>query len=297
MLCFQSQNKSKRSHRFGLLVSFAVTALFVGVASAADYQRPELLISPTELGELRAQAAEEKVELVLLGVTADLAGFNVPVINTADWKQAFGDGTDNSGWSKRLSKLGIAKDRPVVILGDGITPTAARMWWILQYWGVEQARLLNGDWKSVAWRSGDYQPPAATNYYAKANPERLRTRDQMLALASGSGKTCLLDTRSTGEFSSGAVPGATRLEWSDVVDAETGQLLPADELQQRFKRAGFHAGQPVVTYCRSGGRASVVAFAAEVLNGQPAANYYGSWNDWQAGDSPVVLPAEAQEAQ
>ncbi|HUE17980.1 MAG TPA: hypothetical protein VMR25_27740 [Planctomycetaceae bacterium] len=32
---------------------------------------------------------------------------------------------------------------------------AARIWWILRFWGVEDMRLLNCGWQ--AWRSGDYR--------------------------------------------------------------------------------------------------------------------------------------------
>jgi thiosulfate/3-mercaptopyruvate sulfurtransferase len=42
---------------------------------------------------------------------------------------------------------------------------------------------------------------------------------------------------------------------------------------------GVKPGQPVITHCQGGGRASVDAFVLERL-GHPARNYYLGWSEW-----------------
>jgi thiosulfate/3-mercaptopyruvate sulfurtransferase len=43
----------------------------------------------------------------------------------------------------------------------------------------------------------------------------------------------------------------------------------------------------VITHCQGGGRASVSAFALELV-GTPARNYYPGWSDWgNVTDTPV----------
>jgi thiosulfate/3-mercaptopyruvate sulfurtransferase len=49
--------------------------------------------------------------------------------------------------------------------------------------------------------------------------------------------------------------------------------------------------QPAVTYCQSGGRASVVAFTLELMGGKQVKNYYRSWAEWgNAENTPVAKP-------
>ena len=39
---------------------------------------------------------------------------------------------------------------------------------------------------------------------------------------------------------------------------------------------------PTATYCQGGVRASVMAFALELMGADPARNYDGSWGEWGA---------------
>ena len=51
--------------------------------------------------------------------------------------------------------------------------------------------------------------------------------------------------------------------------------------------------RPAVTYCQSGGRAAVVAFALELMGGKQVGNYYRSWSEWgNDPDTPVAKPAK-----
>ena len=89
----------------------------------------------------------------------------------------------------------------------------------------------------------------------------------------------------------GTIPGATHLDWTDLIDAKTKRYKTAEELSALFKAKGIDPAKPAVTYCQSGGRASVMAFALELMGGRPAANYYRSWSEWgNADDTPVVKP-------
>ena len=46
-----------------------------------------------------------------------------------------------------------------------------------------------------------------------------------------------------------------------------------------------------MTYCQSGGRASVMAFALELMGGREVRNYYKSWAEWgNDPETPVAIP-------
>ena len=178
---------------------------------------------------------------------------------------------------------------------------AARAWWILRYWGVPRVQILNGGWDQ--WTAGNFPieqttPPAptASNFTAQPQPKRLATKKSLLE-ALGSDALQLVDARSEAEYCgddphgnkrAGAIPGARHLEWSDLVDPQTHRFKPAAEMRRLFAASGIDLDRPTATYCQSGGRASVLAFALELMGAEQVQNYYRSWAEWgNADDTPI----------
>lgn len=276
----------------------AVTlGLLIVSADVTEYAKPELLVEPATLAEggflvLDARPSDQ------------YAAGHVPGalwVNAAEWAKAFDQGQDLAGWQKRLGALGLTPSSKVVIYDDNLTKDAARMWWILRYWGLNDVRLLNGGWKGWA-AQGDIETaavpaPAPTSPELKPIADRLATKEQILASLAGHDLQ-VIDTRSEAEFCGdeklknprgGAIPGAKHLEWDDLLDPQTGRFLPAPELADLFEKSGIDLHQPTATHCQSGGRASVMAFGMELMGAEHVSNYYRSWHEWSnATDTPVV---------
>jgi thiosulfate/3-mercaptopyruvate sulfurtransferase len=279
---------------------FALALSVPAFLLAAGYAKPELLI---EADDLPGYAAEGSVRILDCRGKGKYLDGHVPGamwLDTITWMRAFGEGEDREAWSKRIGGLGIDTGTKVVVYDASRAKDAARIWWILRYWGVKEVRLLNGGWS--AWLAGggpvdktDVRPTAVE---AKLTPQpsRLATRVQVAAVLNG--KVQIVDARSADEFCgvadtakrNGAIPGAVHLEWSDTLD-DRGRFKSAAELSKLFKDAGIDPTRPAVTYCQSGGRAAVMAFALELMGGKDVRNYYRSWNEWgNAEDTPVVKP-------
>ncbi len=221
-------------------------------------------------------------------------------IDVAALSKAFNAEVDSEKWAKRLGDLGIDVNTPVVIYGDDWRESA-RLWWILRYWGVEHARLLNGG--IAAWSTAHLpittEPSMPTRIAGKVAPtNRLAIRDQVLDMIKDKSSQ-LLDARTGDEYCGeagnakrkGAIPGAVNLEWNQFIDAKSGKLKTAAEISQLLTSAGIDPAKPVVTYCQSGGRASVAAFVLELMGGEKVHNYYRSWSEWgNADDTPIVKP-------
>lgn len=283
----------------------SLTALYLSLALGADpaaYPNPKLLIEPAELAQ--QLSAPQTVIIDVRGEKSYAEG-HVPGairVDVGAMSKAFTTESDAGKWGSRLEHLGIAPTFHVVVYGDS-WPESARLWWILRYWGVQDVRLLNGGWTAWAASGGKVSTEATKPHPVmagvfRAAAERLATKADVLAMVKDK-STQILDVRTTGEFcgtagaakKKGAVPGAVHLEWNAFVDAKTQKLKPPAEIAKLLKDAGIDPAKPAVTYCQSGGRASVSAFVLELMGGTQVRNYYRSWAEWgNADDTPVVKP-------
>lgn len=287
---------------FNTFIAFFLLGSSAFAAAEAEYPRPELLQEPADLAK-----PEIGRQFIILDARPRKAfdEKRVPGARWVDalaWAKAFGSGNDGEAWSRRIGDLGIDGATKVVVYDGAFSKDAARMWWILRYWGVADVRLLNGGW--AAWQAAGLpleadkpQSPAAKTFQATPQAKRLATKGQLLA--SLKDKTLqIVDARSQAEFCGadkqknkhgGAIPGARHLEWIDLIDKKTQRFKGADQLRTLFREAGVELNRPTATHCQTGGRAAVMAFVMELMGATDVSNYYASWSEWgNADDTPIV---------
>jgi len=278
--------------------------LFVAADAKPDkYPRAGLLI---EVSELAKAVPVKKAVLLDARPLAKYDAGHIPGalwVDAAAWSKAFGSDPEKDDWTKRLGALGLDVEKPVVVYGDD-PREPARVWGVLRYWGLKNVRLLNGGWS--AWASANSaasrEAPVveATTPSLTAHPDRLATKDQVLGYVKGKDHL-IIDARSEKEFCGeekltnkrgGAIPGAKNLEWSDLLGKD-GRFKSADDLTRLFKDRQISLKEPSVTYCQSGGRASVMAFALELMGAKDVRNYYRSWSEWgNDPETPIATPKE-----
>src|SRR5262245_30325280 len=117
----------------------------VGAAGDApkEYPRRELLVDVAELS--RPETARLFVVLDARSKDKYNKG-HVPGAVGLDhelWNKTFYKDQDAKEWAKRIGELGIGNKSKVVIYDDALAKDAARVWWILRYFGHKDARLLN----------------------------------------------------------------------------------------------------------------------------------------------------------
>ncbi len=214
--------------------------------------------------------------------------------------------TDVDAWSEWSEPLGLTPDMAVAIIDGDRQLDAARVWWLLRYIGVSNVSLANGNlelWKiqqRPVTRDVPNVPP--NPYPIDFQTGRLATRaDVLRALEFADAR--IVDARSLEEWTGqnvrakrgGHMPTACRLEWLEFVD-KYGRFLSPEKIKAKLATAGVKPGEPVITHCQSGGRASVDAFVFEAL-GYPTRNYYLSWADWGNADDTPITTDEAPPAQ
>jgi thiosulfate/3-mercaptopyruvate sulfurtransferase len=291
--------------RASVLAVVAVAGVSSFLHAEDNYPRAALLVEPCQLSKpdvarqfviLDARKAEEYEKEHLS---------NALRVDHDQWKSAWRDGQDAAGWSKRIGDLGIGADSKVVVYDDKGMKDAARIWWILRYWGVQDVRLLNGGWRTwtAKGHKTDRKSPALRPVSFRGNPRSntLATMDQVLQLLKNDAIQ-IVDTRSSDEFcgiekrdnkKGGAIPGAKHLEWSDLICQETHRFKSPKELRRLFGESQIDLSRPTATHCNGGGRASVMAFGLELMGGKDVRNYYRGWGEWgNAEDTPVAVPTK-----
>ncbi len=171
-----------------------------------------------------------------------------------------------------LAKAGVTDGARVILYGDSPMTTGWVYMALASVGHAADVSMLDGSVE--LWRS-EGRPVSASPPHAASGHITVEVR--------------LLDVRTTGEWNSGHLPGATLVLWQDLfADERSLKFKGPDELRALFTRAGVKPGQQVVTYCAVGMRASLMYWAA-LASGLPARVYVGSWQDWQRDSTnPVV---------
>jgi len=280
-----------------------VSLTFGPIPATEDAAEPEPAAWLVAFDELEARLDDPNRRLIDVRSRADYEAGHIPGAVWVDLDalkaQAAKPGglTDRAFWETWLARLGLGPETEVLVYDANRQRSAARLWWLLTYLGVERVGLINGGfplWASegrpVTTEVPEIEPKAFPVAFQK---ERHATRDDVLDSVR-SKSAFVVDARSKGEFTGeiarsergGHVPDACHLEWSNLVD-EHGRFIDKDEARRRLEAAGVMPGAPVITHCQGGGRASVNAFVLERL-GFRTKNYYLGWSDWgNAEETPV----------
>ena len=259
-----------------------------------------LLVEPAEL---KTRLDEDNLRIVDVRPAADYKAGHIPGavhVDVADWKRLSlsKDGLHNKdAWAERIGTLGITAKTNVVVYG-GHPTSATRIWWTLKYVGVDRVGVLNGGWnmwKAFAGKSSSAIPNVTkTDFVPKFQTKRLAEIGDLKS-SYKSDDVVLVDARSAVEFNGtggpgtrkGHIPGAKRIEWSDLLDPG-GVFKSKKRLQADLFAQGLRRGKTIVTYCQTGGRASLDAFALELAGFPKVKNYYCSWQQWSADPSVPV---------
>jgi len=203
--------------------------------------------------------------------------------------------------SALLSRLGAGQGTVVVAYDDAGGGIAARLWWLLRYFGHGGGRVLDGGVQ--AWRAAGLPLETAVRPRPPAPPLPLTPRPEMVvdrqrvAVLAGSADAVVLDARAAERFEGrsepvdarpGHVPGARSAPFGENLVAPGGAFRSPEELARRYGALGATAAKSVVAYCGSGVTACHDLLALALAGREDALLYEGSWSDWAKDPS---LPA------
>ncbi len=190
------------------------------------------------------------------------------------------------------SRLGISNSSQVVCYDSVGGAFAARLWWLLRYFGHEAVAVLDGGFS--AWLSAGFPTASGIeknqpgSFQASPRPEMSVSAAEVEEIRKSSAYI-LIDARSAeryrGEIEpidrvAGRIPGAVnRFHQLNLNPDFT--MKPPELLRQEFlKQIGSHTPENVVVYCGSGVTSCHHLLAMEHAGLKGARLYPGSFSEW-----------------
>jgi len=268
----------------------------------AAYAHPEFLVDTDwvaqHLGDPKVRLVESNEDALLYDTG------HIPGAVKVDWFTSLQhpvrrDFVTREEFEALCSNLGIANDTTVVFYGDKSNWFAVYAFWLFEYFGHKDRRVMNGGrakWVSEG-RSLTTTPLAypATTYHASAPAKGIRAfRDDVNKHLEA--QLPLVDVRSTKEYTGelihmpgypqegaqrgGHIPGAVNIPWSQAVQ-EDGTFKSPAALRDLYQGHGITPEKDIIAYCRIGERSSHTWFVLHYLLGYAKVrNYDGSWTEW-----------------
>jgi len=201
-----------------------------------------------------------------------------------------------SQFEAEMRKAGISSRTRVVVYDDMGGSVAARLWFLLGYFGHQAQAVLDGGLQAWGEPLEAHLPKVAPgDFHARLTDQpRVLDFEAVRALRG----VPLIDARAAERYrgevepidpKAGHIPGALSAPFIGNLDAH-GRFKSPDDLRRRYEELG--AGNGAVFYCGSGVNATHHVLAMAVAGLPNARLYAGSWSDWSNRDAPVATGSE-----
>lgn len=183
---------------------------------------------------------------------------------------------------------GIDKYKTVVVAGEAMDPSLARVAWTLQYLGHENLKLLDvgvGAWQDAGMKiTRTPTKHTTTKFVSSINP---KIRIQAEELNARMRDVQILDARTLQEFFGGHLPGSIPTPFTDGLGQGGTIFEPAQNLRRIFEEKQVLPDKEIVCYCMHGHRASSLFYQLMSAGFENVRLYDGSFVDWHSRRLPL----------
>ena len=304
-----------------LIVAGVYALLVAGLAGAADWANPDLLVNPETVKQ-----NIDKPNWVVVDARdlKDYAKGHIPgaISLGKRVKKALRDPTSRvfnnvAKYEKLFGKVGIGNDTHVVFYhGDIKTLTDASVgFWVMEYLGHDKVHVLDGGldaWRNAGYRlEKDPTVKKPKTFAANVIPSRLATTNEILGIATGSvAGVQLIDSRSKKEHQGkdmrairgGHVPNtAVNVSHKDTLIKELDKKTEKKEATGYIDRdttikkfASLDKNKRTAGYCQTGTRSTLTYLQLRLMGFKDPANWDDSWRVYSS-DLHANYPVENEE--
>ncbi len=213
---------------------------------------------------------------------------------------------DAAAFAETMMRAGISNASHVIAYDDAGGANAARVWWLLKYFGHENVALLDGglsQWLAEGRALSSNIPNFPRGeFHARPNENMAVAKTEMSALTRNP-RVLILDARAPERYRgetepvdarAGHIPGAKSAPiGGNLRGGGDWRFQDAAALRERFVALGAADADEIIAYCGSGVNAAAEIFALERAGFPNARLYAASFSEWSRDfDLPIVTGAK-----
>lgn len=211
---------------------------------------------------------------------------------------------------KIFSSLGIDDSKTVIVYGESVDPSAARIVWTLMYYGHANVKLLDigfSEWQRAGYPvtreviRGERQdrhvgPAISSNSEAEPTPifkskinQAIRADADYIKTKQTDPDVVIVDARTPQEHFAARIPNSILDNWEEGLDfGQSGVMIRSKtELETHFREKGIAKDREIICYCHVGIRASHKYLQFKQAGYDRVKVYDGSIVDWAQRHNPL----------
>lgn len=204
-------------------------------------------------------------------------------------------------FAKTLSNMGVEESSHIVIYDDkNGSNAAARAWWMLRSFGIENVQVLDGGFQAAEKEGLEFSEGKET--FEKAS--LIKRKEWLLPIVSledvenqlKSNLSTVIDVRDAYRYKgesepidlvAGHIPGAINIPFSENLD-ENGNFLKPEILKEKYTKYLESKPQNLIIHCGSGVTACHTILALSHAGFKIPNLYVGSWSEWSRREGKEV---------
>jgi len=187
-----------------------------------------------------------------------------------------------------FSGLGIDESKTVLLIGDAMDPSVARIVWTFLYFGHEKTRLLNANASDLQKHELKLTRQTSTQKPTKFSPKinhDLRIESDFLKHHLNDFE--ILDARSPQEFMAGHLPNSKLIPFTEGIGYDGNLFRDKRFLDELFLQNSVSKDKDIVCYCMHGHRASNLFLQLKIAGFGNVKLYDGSFVEWNGKKLPL----------
>ncbi len=204
-------------------------------------------------------------------------------------------------FAETLADLGISEDSHIIVYDDkNGSNAAARAWWMLKSFGLENVQVLDGGMQSAENNGVDFSTGEET---FDKNP-LIRKDHWALPISSledvenelQNNSSTVIDVRDAYRYRgesepidlvAGHIPGAINIPFSENLD-ENGNFLKPEIIKEKYSRLLENRAEHLIVHCGSGVTACHTILALNYAGFPIPDLYVGSWSEWSRREGKEI---------
>ncbi len=202
---------------------------------------------------------------------------------------------DTGRMQQKMRALGINDDSEIVVYSNPFDNWGdeGRMFWMLEYLGHTNVRILDGGWVKWVEERRPFEhgrvTPKPGNFTVKVATHTAVMKEELKEIVKKPRpNTVVVDARSLEEYlgkdisgipRSGHIPFAIHLAWNGFLN-KNATVKDLAVIQTNLEDKGLKPEQEIICYCTGGVRSAWLYFVLKVAGYKSVRNYAGSWWEW-----------------